>query len=179
VESAAPAARWTGGAANAYGAANAEHARVIGQLAGLDQRLSTHVDQSAAVVAAGRRDLDSVRKWVVDAAANVPRNAAGERMRMAIVQKGIGQVQEIIQRSKGELNSVGAKIRGIGQEYQTLGNQRFAKEGPEFVGGGQDDEDAGDNRRQAEKDVQAALAGDAEAATRVESFWVGSSPGSS
>ena len=36
VETAAPGSKWTGGAANAYGAANAEHGRVLGQMAGLD-----------------------------------------------------------------------------------------------------------------------------------------------
>src|SRR5260370_4252093 len=115
VQTAAPGAKWTGSAANAYGAANAEHGRVLGQLAGLDQRLSAHVDQSAAVVAAGRRDLDAVRKWVVGAAANVPQNAAGERMQMAIVQKGLSQVQEIIQRSNGEPNSLGGNSHRPGQ----------------------------------------------------------------
>jgi hypothetical protein len=144
VQTAAPGSKWTGGAANAYGVANTEHGRVLGQLAGLDQRLSAHVDESAQVVAAGRRDLDAVRKWVVDASANLPQNAAGERMRMAIVQKGVSQVQEIIQRSNGELNSIGGKIRGLGGEYQALGNQKFGpKEGPDFVGpdGQKDDED--------------------------------------
>jgi hypothetical protein len=29
----------------------------------LDQRLKAHIDQSAQVVTAGRRDLDAVRKW--------------------------------------------------------------------------------------------------------------------
>src|SRR5215213_2851365 len=72
VETAAPGSKWSGGAANAYGAANTEHGRVLGQMAGLDQRLAAHVDQSAEVVAAGRRNLDAVRQWVVDAAATVP-----------------------------------------------------------------------------------------------------------
>src|SRR5262249_21738961 len=125
VESAAPGSRWTGGAANAYGAANTGHGRVIGQLAGLDQRLGAHVDQSAEIVSAGRRGLDVVRKWVVDAAASTPHGQAGERMRLATVQKGIGQVQEIIQRSNGELNSIGGQIRGLRDEYQALGNQKF------------------------------------------------------
>ena len=148
VESAAPGSRWTGGAANAYGAANTEHGRVIGQVAGLDQRLSAHVDQSAEVVTAGRRDLDSVRKWVVDAAASSPQGQAGEQMRLAIVQKGIGQVQEIIQRSNGELNSIGAKIRGLGDEYQALGNQKFGiKDGPQLVDGGNDEEGEKSDRR--------------------------------
>jgi uncharacterized protein YukE len=129
VQSAAPGSRWTGAAANAYGAANAEHARVIGQLAGLDQRLSAHVDQSAAVVAAARRDLDSVRKWVVDAAASTRQGHAGEQMRLAIVQKGIAQVQDIIQRSNRELNAIGEQIRGLGDEYQALSNQKFADVG--------------------------------------------------
>jgi hypothetical protein len=93
VQTAAPGSKWTGSAAIAYGAANTEHGRVLGQLAGLDQRLSAHVDKTAEVVAAGRRDLDAVRKWVVDAPANVPQNAAGERMQMAIVQKGLSQVR--------------------------------------------------------------------------------------
>ena len=175
VETAAPGSKWTGGAANAYGAANTEHGRVIGQLAGLDQRLSAHVDESAQVVAAGRRDLDAVRKWVVDAAASTPQNAAGERMQMAIVRKGISQVQEIIQRSNGELNSIGGKIRGLDGEYQALGNQKFdPKEGPEFVVGYKDEEEKG---RRAEKDVHDALAGNQDAAKRVESVLNGIKPG--
>src|SRR5690242_19060187 len=142
VESAAPGPKWTGGAANAYGAANTEHARVFEQLAGLDQRLASHVGESAQVVAAGRRDLESVRRWVVDAAASTPQGQAGEQMRLAIVQKGIAQVQDIIQRSNGELNTIGGKIRGLDPEYQALGNQKFAKEGPALgVGVGNDDED--------------------------------------
>ncbi|MFL6086166.1 MAG: EspA/EspE family type VII secretion system effector, partial [Mycobacterium sp.] len=168
VESAAPGSRWTGGAATAYGSANMEHGRVIGQLAGLDQRLSAHVDQSAEVVAAGRRNLDAVRQWVVDAAASVPPGQAGETMKMAIVQKGISQVQEIIQRSNGELNSIGGKIRDLGGEYQALGEQKFAKEGPQLLGAEGKEDNEEEKRRQAEKDVHDALAGDPDAAKRVE-----------
>jgi hypothetical protein len=173
VQTAAPGSKWTGAAANAYGAANSEHGRLIGQLAGLDERLSAHVDRSAEVVAAGRRDLDGVRKWVADAAAIAPQNEAGERMRMAIVQKGLSQVQEIVRRSNGDLNAIGGKIRGLGDEYQALGNQKFGgpKEGPDFVGG--DPKDDEEKRRQAEKDVHDALAGNRDAARRVESVLNG------
>ena len=175
VQTAAPGSKWTGGAANAYGAANTEHGRVLGQLAGLDQRLSAHVDESAQVVAAGRRDLDSVRQWVVDAAASAPQNAAGERMQMAIVQKGLSQVQEIIQRSNGDLNAIGVKISGLHGEYQALGTQKFGiKEGLDFVDGKRDEEE---KRRQAEKDVHDALAGNQDAAKRVESVLNGIKPG--
>jgi hypothetical protein len=140
VQTAAPGSKWTGGAATAYDAANTEHGRVLGQLAGLDQRLSAHVNESAQVVAAGRRDLDAVRKWVVDAAASAPQGQAGEQMRLAIVQKGIAAVQDVIQRSNGDLTAIGGKIRGLGGEYQALGNQKFAKDGPQF-GIGEGDED--------------------------------------
>jgi hypothetical protein len=175
VQTAAPGSKWTGGAANAYGAANAEHGRVLGQLAGLDQRLSAHVDQSANVVAVGRRELDAVRQWVVDASASAPQGRAGEQARLAIVQKGISQVQEIIRRSNGQLNEIGGKIRGLDGEYQALGNQKFAKEGPAGPDGQLLSEE--DKRRQAEKDVHDALAGNREAAKRVEEKLKGITPG--
>jgi uncharacterized protein YukE len=133
--SAAPGARWTGAAASAYDATNAEHRRVIGAIAGLDQRLSAHIDQSAQAVTAARGNLDAVRKWVQDAAARVPQNAAGQRMLLPIVQKGIGEVIDIVRSSNGELNSIGAKIRGLGDEYQALNDQKHGKAGgPQFVG---------------------------------------------
>jgi uncharacterized protein YukE len=130
--SAAPGSRWKGSAASAYDAANTEHRRVIGEIAGLDQRLRTQVDQSAQVVTTGRTNLDAVRKCVLDAAAHVPQNAAGERMLLPIVQKGIGDVADIVRTSNGELNSIAAKIRGLGDEYRALDDQKFGK--PQFVG---------------------------------------------
>jgi hypothetical protein len=95
-----------------------------------------------------------VRRWVVDAAASVSQNAAGERIQMAIVQKAISQVQEIIQRSNGELNSIGGKIRGLDSEYQALGNQKFAnKEEPQFLGPFKDDKPSEDERRENQIDA--------------------------
>ena len=93
--SAASGSRWTGSAASAYDTTNTEHRRVIGELAGLDQRLKAEVDQSARVVSAGRGNLETVRKWVLDAAATVPQNAAGERMLLPIVKKGLADVVDI------------------------------------------------------------------------------------
>jgi hypothetical protein len=126
LDSAAPGSRWTGGASTAYGAANAEHQRVIGELGGLDKRLSSHVNQSAEVVASGRRDLDAVRKWVTDAAATVPPGKDQDRMLMPIVNKGIGQVIDIVQKTNGELGTIGGAIRGLKGKYDELGKQRFA-----------------------------------------------------
>ena len=152
LESAAPGSRWTGSAATSYDAANAEHRRVIRQLAGLDQRLATEVTNSALVVDAGRRNLDAVRQWVVDAAASVPPGQAGEQMKMAIAQKGLTQLQEIIQKSNAESNAIGGRYRGLEGEYQTLGNQKFAKEGVGDALGATDDEK--DKEEEAEKQAR-------------------------
>ena len=64
VQIAAPGSKWSGGAVNAYDAANTDHGQVLGKLAGLDQRLAAHVNQSVEVVAGGRQNLDAVRsQW--------------------------------------------------------------------------------------------------------------------
>ena len=126
LQSAAPDSRWTGAAGDSYGAANAEHAKVLGQLAGLDQRLSADLDQSAHVVAAGRRQLDDLRKWVLDAAATVPPGADRDRTLMPIVQKGLDQLRDIITRSNGELNTIAAGMRSLNEEYQRLGADKPA-----------------------------------------------------
>jgi hypothetical protein len=129
VQSAAPGSTWTGSGANAYGAANAEHGAVLGKVAGLDQRLSGQVNQSSEVVAAGRRDLDALRQWVVDAAAAVPPGKNRDQMLLPIVQKGLGQLTDIVNKSNGDLSKIGAEIRALDAEYKALANQRFAKEG--------------------------------------------------
>lgn len=179
VQTAAPGSKWSGGAANAYGAANTEHGQVLGKLAGLDQRLSQHVNQSAEVVAAGRRDLESIRKWVMDASASAPQGQAGDKMRMAIVQKGLTQLQEVIKKSNGDINKIAGQMGGLRGEFEALGNGQKFKNGPQTVGpdGKTDDADADAKRRQAEKDVQAALAGDREAARRVQDALKGIRPG--
>lgn len=135
VQSAAPGSRWTGGAASAYGTANANHGEVFGKLAGLDQRLSAQVEQSSQVVDAGRRNLDTLRQWVVDAAASAPRGKNREQMLLPIVQKGLGQLSEIVTTANGDLGKIGRQIRGIGDEYTELGEQRF---GPMKAGPGDD-----------------------------------------
>jgi hypothetical protein len=129
VESAAPGSTWSGRGASAYGTANTEHGAVLGKVAGLDQRLSGQVNQSSEVVAAGRRDLDSLRQWVVDAAAAVPPGKNRDQMLLPIVQKGLGQLTDIVRKSNGDLGKIGAEIRALDAEYKALANQRFVKEG--------------------------------------------------
>src|SRR5690349_17848195 len=73
VKTAAPGSRWAGSAASAYQAVNIDHGRVLGEIARLDDQLKTHIDQSARLVANGRNELNTVRKWVFDAAGAVPK----------------------------------------------------------------------------------------------------------
>ncbi|MDT5283850.1 MAG: hypothetical protein QOJ20_5045 [Mycobacterium sp.] len=158
VNSAAPGGRWTGTASSAYGTANQEHGRVLGQMARLDQSLSASVDQSAQVVAAGRRNLDTVRQWVMDAAASVPPGKNREQMLMPIVQKGLSELTGIITKSNADLNKIGGQIRGIGGEFEALGNQKFG--GLPEKGPGEDVPPPVDPK-QAEHDVHQVLAGKA------------------
>ncbi len=129
VQSAAPGSRWTGTAAAAYDTANKDHGKVFAQLASLDQRLSAQVNASSQVVTSGRDNLDAVRRWVVDAAASMPPGKNREQMVMPIVQKGLGQLSEIVTKANGELFAIGGQIRSLSDEYEALGNQKFAPGG--------------------------------------------------
>jgi EspA/EspE family len=137
VESAAPGARWSGTAASAYDTANTNHGKIFGALASLDQRLSAKVTESAQVVSTGRQNLDSVRQWVLDAAASVPPGGNREQLLLPIVKNGLGQVSEIVTTSNAELNRIGGVIKGFDGEYQALNDQRFGpteSPSPEFRG---------------------------------------------
>lgn len=119
---AVPDTHWWGGAASAYGAVNTRHRRVVGGLGNLDIRLVEQIDQSASIIAGGRRDLNALRQWVVDAAAGLPKSEAGERMLLPIVRTGLIHLTDIVTRANADLSSVGGNIRTIGDEYQELGD---------------------------------------------------------
>ncbi|HEX7827470.1 MAG TPA: EspA/EspE family type VII secretion system effector, partial [Mycobacterium sp.] len=159
VQSAAPGSTWTGQGASAYGTANTEHGNVLGKVAGLDQRLSGQVNQSSEVVAAGRRDLDALRQWVVDAAAAVPPGKNREQMLLPIVQKGLGQLTDIVSKSNGDLSKIGAEIRALDAEYKALAKQRFVKEGTgdgvQGVKGDEEDKKKAEEE-QKKKDIEEA-----------------------
>ena len=158
VQSAAPGSTWSGKGASGYGAANTEHGAVLGKIAGLDQRLGAQVNQSSEVVAAGRRDLDALRQWVVDAAASVPPGKNRDQMLLPIVQKGLGQLTDIVSKSNGDLSKVGAEIRKLDAEYKALANQRFAKEGTGdgALGAKGDEEDKKKAEEEKKKDIEEA-----------------------
>jgi len=127
VRAAAPGDRWTGAASDAYADANDVQARALGRMAVLDQRLGAEVDRSAAVVTAGRRSLDGVKQWVLDAAASVPPGDDREQQLLPIARTGIADVAEVIKQTNSDLNIIGGRIRAIDHEYQELGGD---KKGP-------------------------------------------------
>lgn len=118
---AAPTSTWAGDAADAYDIKNAEHAGTLAQMAELDVRIGLEVDRSAAVVGDGRVQLDSVKDWVLSAAASVPNDAAGEQMLLPIVGKGCADVADIITSSNGQLAIIAERIRHLGSDYAALG----------------------------------------------------------
>ncbi len=122
VKSARPDAAWTGSASESYAEANGKHERTIGGIANLDKRLASEVDRSAAVVTAGRRDLEDVRQWVDDAAARMPNTAAGERMLYPVISKGSSDIQDILTRSHADLSAIAGRIDGLSGEYEALGD---------------------------------------------------------
>lgn len=130
VEAATPDSRWQGSAADAYTAKNQKHAAVYGKLADLDQRMAAEVDRSAAVVAAGRQNLDQVRDWVTSAAASAPNDKSGEYVKLAIASRGISQISDIIQQSNSEMNAIGERVRGIGKEYDEIARAKAPANSP-------------------------------------------------
>jgi hypothetical protein len=175
VEGAKPGSQWSGAAAESYSTANEKQGRVLGEMAGLDQRLRREVDRAANVVSAGRRDLDTVRQWVQGAAALVPdpNSSRGQAMLMPIVSKGSGEIAEILQRSNAESNAIAGRIRGLDSEYRMLGGDRKLgagdgkdpKEGDTLT---DEEKKQQDLEKRAQADVKAALDGDKGAVQRVQ-----------
>jgi EspA-like secreted protein len=178
LDSAAPGSWWTGGASTAYGAANAEHQRVIGEIGALDKSLAAQVNKSAEVATNGRTQLDAVRQWVVDAAASVPPGKNRDQLLLPIANKGVGQVMDIVQKTNGELGTIGSAIQGLSGKYDKLAGETFTpKEGKgdiQAVKGEKKEEDA---RKRAEQDVKDALAGNQEAAAHVDEVIGSIKPG--
>ncbi|MHC9295602.1 alpha/beta hydrolase [Mycobacterium sp. LTG2003] len=126
VEAAAPDGRWQGTASESYAAANKEHAAVYGKLADLDRRMAAEVKSAADVVTAGREQLDRTRGWVVSMASSVPNTEAGQRMLVPIVNKGIGEVNGIVEKSTASMTEIRGRVEGLKGEYDALRTQRFA-----------------------------------------------------
>lgn len=149
VGSAAPTGWWSGGAADAYEAKNAEHQRLFGRLADLDERLGRTVSRSAQVVTAGRQDLDALRQWVTDAANTVPPGAGRDAQLARIVSAGLERLSEIVTGATEELGDVARSIGGIKDEYDALaGREELPVHSPDGGGphGDEPDEKADGDR---------------------------------
>ncbi|MGV9799924.1 EspA/EspE family type VII secretion system effector [Mycobacterium sp. NPDC003449] len=129
VEAAAPDDRWQGAAADAYAAKNQQHAAVYGKLADLDQRMAAEVTNSASVVTAGRRDLDSLRTWVGNLDSTIPRDQSGDRMRLILASKGLGQISDVIQQSTREMTAIGGRVDDIRKEYEEIAGEEDEEDG--------------------------------------------------
>ncbi|WP_157680411.1 TPR repeat region-containing protein [Mycobacterium dioxanotrophicus] len=191
VEAAAPDSRWQGTASDAYAAANKEHAQVYGKLADLDKRMAAEVTNAANVVTTGRQNLDNVKSWVSSMAASIPDTDADERDRklLPIVNKGVSQVSDIIQKSTNDMTDIRGRVQGIKGEYDALTNQKFApgEKGPGEKGPGDKPDEMGNKKgdkpdekdvhTRAEQDVHKTLAGDQQAAAQVDKVLSGIKPG--
>lgn len=122
VQAAAPKERWTGQAADAYAAANDQQAQRLGRMAELDQQLRAEVNRSAQVVTAGRQNLDSIRQWVIAAAASLP--VGNQEQQLPIARRGVSDVADVLRQTHGELSTIGRRIQTIGQQYAALGGDR-------------------------------------------------------
>lgn len=131
IEAAAPDDRWQGTASEAYAAANKDHAIVFGKLADLDKRMAAEVKKAADVVTAGRNSLDATRSWVTSMVNALPETTAADRDRklLPIVNKGIGEVSETVQKSTQAMTEIGRSVTGLKGEWDSLKNQKFAPAG--------------------------------------------------
>ncbi|MBX7432626.1 alpha/beta hydrolase [Mycobacterium sp. Y57] len=121
VAAAAPGPLWSGRAASAYAARNTTHRAVFDGLATLDQRLGRSVDRSAAIVTAGRRDLEALRRWVTDAADGVPPGAQQQAQLTRIAGTGLARLTGIVHGAGSDLHGVAQDITGIKTGYDALG----------------------------------------------------------
>jgi ABC-type transporter Mla subunit MlaD len=122
---AAPERHWSGQAASAYSAVHAEHRKVLAALAELDKQIAPQMEAAGHVVTAGRKELDSLRQWVVDLSDSLPPDADKDLELAPAVEQASRQLIDVITRANAELNAIGAQIAGFAGEYAALTTQRF------------------------------------------------------
>jgi|GEM_PF-1730100 len=148
VGSAAPGSVWSGGAATAYDTKNTKFRGVFVDLASLDQGLGRAVDQSAQVVAAGRRDLDVLRQWLTEAANSIPPGRQREAQLMQIASSGLQRLGEIVTGAHRDLGAVALRISGIKAGYDALNVKesptQLGEDKPETADDGKTDMSSGD-----------------------------------
>lgn len=144
VESAAQHDGWQGKGAEAYAAANREHAAVYQKLADLDKKMAAEVTNAANIVTNGRTQLDTTKSWVDSAVKSLPASLssqAREQSLIPIATKGITQVKNTVSTANGEMLKIGSRITDIKNQYDELQNQKL---GPDKDGKESKDPDGGE-----------------------------------
>lgn len=128
VESAAQHDGWQGKGAEAYAAANKQHAAIYQKLADLDKQLAAEVTNAANIVATGRTQLDTTKSWVDSAVDSLPTSLspqAREKSLIPIAKQGITQLTNAMSTANGEMLQIGIRITDIKNQYDELTNQKF------------------------------------------------------
>ena len=120
VAGAGPGSSWGGRSADAYHELNTQHAQSFTALADLDRRLTAHLDELAAVVAAGREQLEDLRGWVVDVADSVPPDVVPDDVLAPVVGQAVDRLVEIITRSHASVTALAADIEHVADGYRSV-----------------------------------------------------------
>ncbi|QRY52215.1 TPR repeat region-containing protein [Mycolicibacterium septicum] len=178
VESASQHDGWQGKGAEAYAAANKQHADVYQKLADLDKKMAAEVTNAANVVTNGRNQLDTTKSWVDSAVNALPQSLnsqAREKSLIPIAKEGITQVNTTVSNANGAMLQIGIRVNELKNGFDELQNQKLGP-GDKKDGDGQPGGD--DVHKRAEQDVQDALAGsNEEAAKRVDDILTSIEPG--
>ncbi|SER14845.1 hypothetical protein SAMN04488583_4476 [Mycobacterium sp. 88mf] len=160
IESASKHDGWQGTGADAYAAANKEHAGVYEKLADLDKQMAAEVTNAANIVTNGRTQLDNTKSWVDSAVSSLPSSLssqARENSLIPIAKEGITQVNNTVSTANGDMLKIGFRVTDIKNQYDELQNQK--------LGPGEKDEKADgkkeDKGKQAADDFAAAKDGTA------------------
>ncbi|MEN3221974.1 EspA/EspE family type VII secretion system effector [Mycolicibacterium porcinum] len=160
IESASKHDGWQGKGAEAYAAANKEHAAVYQKLADLDKKISNEVTNASEVVMNGRNKLDNAKSWVDSAVQALPPTNAQDRERklIPIANEGINRVNTIVSTANTDMNTIAGRITGLKGEWDTLtGNQKFGP-GSEKADHNGDGKPDGDEKKPNGKEDGQALA---------------------
>ncbi|MGA5541742.1 EspA/EspE family type VII secretion system effector [Mycobacterium sp. NPDC051198] len=144
VESAAQHDGWQGKGAEAYAAANKQHAAVYQKLADLDKKMAAEVTNAANIVTNGRTQLDTTKSWVDSAVNSLPSSLspqARENSLIPIANQGITQVKNTVSTANGDMLKIGSRITDIKNQYDELQNQKL---GPDKDGKDSKDPDGGE-----------------------------------
>ena len=178
VESASQHDGWQGKGAEAYAAANKQHADVYQKLADLDRKMAAEVTNAANVVTNGRNQLDTTKSWVDSAVNALPQSLnsqAREKSLIPIAKEGITQVNTTVSNANGAMLQIGIRVNELKNGFDELQNQKL---GPGSDKAGEKKGDSSeDPQKKAEEDVRKMLRdGDQSAAARVDDVLDGIDP---